>query len=224
MEEEIAVKKAVSELIGCTRRKHQERPKNIIEIAELIEFLRAKLGTYKSVAERVGVSTEMLSEFRSVRDLVPEVRQLVSKRVIDSVDLVYRISKLKPETQEAIVRQVLEGVMTGNDVRVVKSSIAGRMPEKTALLRTIKSRNIKRYLIRFQMPKGKSAREVRRNFSKIIGVDDINFFKTEKGVVTLGVSSKGLKRLSEAAKRENKTLRKFVMSILERESEGGNKI
>jgi hypothetical protein len=107
MKEEVAVKKAVSELIGCTRRKR--RPKSIVEIADVIEFLRAKLGTYKVVAQRVGVSTEMLREFRGVRDLVPEIRQMVSKRVIDSVDLVYRISKLRPETQAAIVRQVLEG-------------------------------------------------------------------------------------------------------------------
>lgn len=221
MEEDLAVKKAISELIGCTRRKR--RPKNIIEIAGLIEFLKTKLGTYKAVADRAGLSTEMLREFRAVKLLSPEIRKLVAERIIDSVDLVYRIGKLKPEIQKDIVRKVLKDKLTGNDVRVVKSSSAGQMSEREALIRTIKSRDVKTYLIRFQMPNRKNVREVRHDFSRVVGASEIVSLKVEKRVATLGLSYRGQKRLREAAKRDNRTLRMFVMNILERIRERGSK-
>ena len=221
MEEDLAVKKAISELIGCTRRKR--RPKNIIEIADLIEFLKTRLGTYKAVADRAGLSTEMLREFRAVKLLSPEIRTLVVDRIIDSVDLVYRIGKLKPEIQKDIVRKVLKDKLTGDDVRVVKSSSAGQMSEREALIRTIKSRDVKTYLIRFQMLKGKSVGDVQRDFSRVVGANEIVSLKVKKGVATLGLSYRGQKRLREAAKRDDKTLRKFVINVLERGRERGNK-
>jgi hypothetical protein len=220
--EEVTVKKAISELIGCTRRKR--RPKSIVEIADIIEFLRAKLGTYRAVADRVDLSTEMLREFRAVKLLAPEMHRLVAERTIDSVDLVYRISKSKPATQKAIVRKVLQDALTGNDVRVVKSSSTGQMSEQKALLRTIESRDIKTYLIRFQMPKRKSASEVQRDFSRIVGANQIVSLKIEKGVATLGLSYRGQKRLREAAKQEKEPLREFVMNILEQKRRRENKV
>lgn len=213
MEEELAVKKAISELIGCTRRKR--RPKSIIEIANLIEFLKTKLGTYKAVSDKVGLSTEMLREFKAVKFLSPEIHNLVAERIIDSVDLVYRIGKLRLETQKAIVHKVLQNTLSGNDVRVVKSSSAGQMSEREALIRTVKSRDIKIYIIRFHMPKGKSSSAIRRDFSRIIRPKEIVSLKVEKGVATIGLSYKGQKKLREAAKQKNKTLREFVMNILE---------
>jgi hypothetical protein len=222
MDEKVEVKKAISELIGCTRRKR--RPKTIVEIANLIEFLHQELGTYKDVAEKVGLSTEMLREFRSVRLLDAEVLRLVEKRVIDSVDLVYRISKLDAKTQKAIVYKALENELTGNDVRVVKSSSAGQMSAKKALHRTIKSRNIKTYLIHFRLPKGNTLRYLRSCFSKIVGANEIVSLISEDGIATLSLSYKGQKRLRNAAKQENKTIRKLVENILKQGLGRKNKI
>lgn len=213
MEEKVSVKKAISELIGCTRRKR--RLKSIIEITDIIEFLHKELGTYRAVAERVGLSTEMLREFRSVRLLDPEVRELVEKRVIDSVDLVYRISKLDPKTQKAVVDKVLKDQMTGDDARVVKSLVVGRKGSgKAAILQTMKSRDIKTYLIQFRMPKERTSCQLRGDFSKIIGGREIVSFKFEKGMAVLELSYRGQKELRIAAKRRKKTLRKFVADLL----------
>lgn len=207
--------KAIVTLIGCTRRKR--RPKSITEIAGIIEFLRRELGSYKKVGEIVGLSTEMLREFRSVKFLDPKVITLVDKRVIDSVDLVYRISKLDAKDQRAVIDKFLNDDLTGDDARVVKSfRRSSGQSIRNSISEIMKSRNIRTHIVEFEMPSGKNKSQIRKRFEKIVGKTEIVSFKVEKRMVALELSYKGQKKLRESAKGEKTTLRKFVIMILKK--------
>jgi len=216
MTKEAEREKAIGTLIACTRRKR--RPKSIVEIANEIEFLRNELGSYKAVADRVGLSSEMLREFRSVRFLNPEVRSLVEERIIDSVDLVYRISKLDWKGQKAVIDRFLKEDLTGDDARVIKSfQRSSRKSVSNVISKIIKSRNIRTYIVEFEMPKEVKKTHLQKRFEKIVGKAEIVSFVVNDSKATLELSYRGQKKLREAAKDKGTTLRKFVMRILEEE-------
>ena len=204
---------AIATLIACTRRKR--RPKSITEIAGIIEFLWKELGSYKKVGETVGLSTEMLREFRSVKFLDPTVRTLVDKRVIDSVDLVYRISKLNAKAQKAVIEKFLKDDLTGDDARVVKSfqRRSGQSIRNT-ISKIMKSRNIRTYIVEFEIPRGKNMSQIRKRFEKIVGKTEIVSFVVNGKVAALELSYQGQKKLRERAKEKKITLRKFVIRLL----------
>ena len=179
--------------------------------------MRKELGSYKEVGETVGLSTEMLREFRSVESLDPDIRALVEKRIIDSVDLVYRISKLDAKNQKAVIDKFLKDDLTGDDARVVKS-FRRRSGQSTgsAISKIMKSRDIRTYIIRFEIPKGKNKSQLRKRFAEIVDKTEIVSFKVEKGMTALELTYRGQKKLRAAVKKEKTTLRKFVMKILEK--------
>lgn len=205
--------KAIATLIACTRRKR--RPKSITDIADIIEFLWKELGSYKKVGETVGLSTEMLREFRSVKSLDPTVRTLVDKRVIDSVDLVYRISKLNAKAQKAVIEKFLKDDLTGYDARVVKSfQRRSGQPIRNTISKIMKSRNIRTYIVEFEIPRGKNMSQIRKRFEKIVGKTEIVSFVVNGKVAALELSYQGQKKLLERAKEKKITLRKFVIRLL----------
>jgi hypothetical protein len=210
------VDEAIAILIACTRRK--QRPKSIVEIARLIEFLRQELRSYKSVSDAIGISTEMLREFRSVEKLEGEVRSLVENRTIDSVDLVYRISKLNSATQRAVVREVLGGRMMGDDVRVVRSLSRSHISPEDVVTRVMESRDVKTYVIKFPTPVRNKANQLRNTFRAVVGDDEIVSFDIEDGTGTIELTYRGQQNLRRAAKRAGMTLRRFVTSLLEESS------
>ncbi len=210
---EMTVEKAVATLIGSTRRKN--RPNSIAEIAEIIEFLRVRLGSYKAVGEAVGLSTEMLREFRSVERLSPYVKGLVAERVVDSVDLVYRISKLDAKGQRAVVQQYLESNVTGDDARAIKSyKQAGRRSTSEAIKKIRSSRDIRHYVLEFPLPKGGTKGKVRECFAQVVGKSEIVSVQTENKTARLSLSQKGQKKLRTAAKKAGKSLRTYVTNLL----------
>ena len=204
---------AIATLIACTRRKR--RPKSITEIAGIIEFLFKELGSYKKVGETVGLSTEMLREFRSVKFLDPTLRILVDKRVIDSVDLVYRMSKLNPKAQKAVIEKFLKDDLTGDDARVVKSfQRRNSQSIRNTISKIMKSRNIRTYIVEFEIPRGKKISQIRERFEKIVGKTEIISLVVNGKVAALELSYKGQKKLRERAKEKKITLRKFVLRLL----------
>ncbi|HUW19657.1 MAG TPA: hypothetical protein VMW16_10175 [Sedimentisphaerales bacterium] len=207
------IEKAVVTLIGCTRRK--KRAKSITDIAAMIEFLRDELGSYSAVANKVGLSTEMLREFRSVKQLDPEIHTLVEKRIIDSVDLVYRISKLDSKSQKALVEKFLKGDLTLDDARVLKSFKGAKGVSATyAISKVVRSRDIRTYILRFPVPRGRSKKLLREEFRKITGEQEIVAFKIEGQRAVLELSYKGQKKLRDAARRDKLTLARSVQNII----------
>lgn len=66
--------------------RRKKRKENLVNIAKAFEYLVKNYGSLKAVAEKVGISAEMIRQFLSVLKLPVEVQELFSKREIDSVD------------------------------------------------------------------------------------------------------------------------------------------
>lgn len=195
----------------------QKRPSNLIEIANDIEFLKNKMGSLESVSRVVGISSDMLRQFLCVNQLSPEVRKLVKDRKIDSVTIIHKMRRFNENEQKIISDEVISGRLTSGDVRAL-AALKNKLPELTIhelISRLLSSKDIRLYVVRFQIPQElKEMRALKESFEGIVGKDQIISFDVEEGIGSLELTKVGLKKLREAAKQRNLTLRKFVELIV----------
>lgn len=111
------VAEALAVLIASTRSK--KRKLSLIDIANHLAIAVRALGSYRRVAERIGLSTKMLRQFSYTRRLAPKVSALVKKRVIDSVDAVTHLAMLAPKDQEAVAKALVKNGVDTADIRAI---------------------------------------------------------------------------------------------------------
>ena len=111
---------ALSILFANTKRK--KRNKDLITIAESCEYLTKLYGSQKAVAEKVGLSTEMIREFLATLKLPEEVQKLISDRKIDSIDIVREISVLRDPSKQIAAAKIFADSLS-KDVRDIKRLI-----------------------------------------------------------------------------------------------------
>ena len=99
--------RALAIIFANTRRK--KRSADLVMVARAFDYLVRRLGSQRSVSQRVGLSAEMVREFLSVLKLAPAVQALVEKRKIDRLDVAYRLSKIRDEElQFAVAKEAAE--------------------------------------------------------------------------------------------------------------------
>ena len=114
---ELDEESALAILFANTKRK--KRSENLLTVAQSCEYLVKLYGSQKAVAEKIGLSTEMIRQFLSVLKLPKEVQKLVSDRQIDRIDIVKEISALKdPKTQIEAAKSFINPL--SKDVRDIK--------------------------------------------------------------------------------------------------------
>jgi len=96
---------ALSVLFSNTKRK--KRSTDLLTIAKSCQFLVKLYGSQQAVADRVGISAEMIREFLTTLKLPLEVQKLVSERKIDRVDVVREISTLKDTAKQIAAAEAL---------------------------------------------------------------------------------------------------------------------
>jgi len=111
---------ALAVLFANTRRK--KRTADLITVARSCQYLLELYGSRKAVADRVGISTEMIRQFLTPLRLPPEAQRLVSERKIDSVDAVAKIVALRGRRRQVQAARALVG-STSYDVRDVNRLI-----------------------------------------------------------------------------------------------------
>src|ERR1700733_9173356 len=116
-EDDEQLKEALAVLISSTRSK--QRPLPMTEIARWLEVAVGKLGTYKAVGARIGISAKMLRQFAAVSNLALKVRALIASRKIDSVDAVAHLAMLAKSDQLVIAKALAEKAIQTADVRGV---------------------------------------------------------------------------------------------------------
>lgn len=206
----------IARLIANTLRK--KRPDNLIQIACDIRRAEKHLGSIKAVSESVGISTDMLRQFLSVEQLCPEVQKLVEKRKIDLVNIVHYMRNFGPEAQQAIAKEVIADRLSANDIRVL-APLQKNLPRLTIdqlISRVQKSKDIKIYVAFFLVPKGLKNAEVLKRFERIVGKSEIVSFTVKDQVATLKLTSLGHKKIREAVKEHNLSLRKFVDMVVQK--------
>ncbi len=205
----------IARLIANTIRKR--RPNNLIEIARDIRWLQKDLGSLEAVSGTIGISTDMLRQFLSVERLCPKVRKLVEERKIDLVNIVHYMRSFEPKAQQVIAREVIAGRLSANDIRVLAplQKSLSHFTVGQLISRVQKSRDIKVYVAYFRIPLGfKNINALKRRFEKIVGKTEILSFAVKDLVGTLELTLLGKKKLREAAKKRNLSLRKFVDMVV----------
>lgn len=108
---------ALAIVFGNTMRKN--RKEDLVTIARAFEYLVEIYRSRKAVAEKVGLSVEMVRQFLTVLKLTPEVQKLFLRREIDSVDVAKELVRLKePRKQIALAKKIAN--IKSKDARDVK--------------------------------------------------------------------------------------------------------
>jgi len=156
------LEKSLSLIIACTRR--VKRSKDLVALAKNISFATKKIGGIEKLAQAVNLSVQQLKDFLSVENLCAEVKELVGKRTIDSVDVVKTISKLPPKKQKILADHLVSGRIASKDVRII-TTFAKRFADR-AIEKVIrdyeKSKDVRLYVAQFRVP---------ANFNNRIGLE-----------------------------------------------------
>jgi len=205
---------ALAVLIASTRR--VRRKLSLLQIAEWLEVARRELGGLQAVAERIGLSEEMLRQFGSVRNLSPGVKKLVAQRRIDSVDVAHRLTKLAVGEQLPVARALVRGQLNSDDVRAIVSlrRSAPTLSLQRIIQRVKDSENIREYLAYFAVPP--DARDkglLRARLGAVVGDRNIRSLTIRGALGTVALSAEGRGRLAQAAKDSGLTKRALVNQI-----------
>lgn len=196
-----------------------KRPDNLMQIADDILWLSSYEGNLKKVSNIIGISTEMLRKFLSVKQVAPEIKKLVAERKIDRVTIVHLMKNFDSRSQQILADEVMAGRLTVDDMKVLVP-LAKQLPNLTInqiISRVQESKDRKIYIIRFEVPS--TLKEdfslLENRFKKIISDKDIASFTVEDKIGSLELTSAGLKQLKKAAKKQNLSLRKFVSGLVQ---------
>ena len=207
----------IARLIANTRRK--KRPDNLNKIADDILWLSTNEGSLQKVSQIIGISTEMLKKFLSVKQLSFEMRKLVEERKIDSVTIVHLMKNFNSEDQKIIANDVMSARLTADDMKVLvplKRSLPN-LNINQLISRVQDSKDRKLYIIRFEVPSTlkEDFNLLENRFKEILSDKDIASFTVEDKIGNLELTSEGLKQLKETAKKQNLSLRKFVSGLVQ---------
>ena len=210
---------ALAALIASTRRKN--RKLNPLEVAEKIQIAKDGIGSLPKVAERIGLSYEMLRQIFSVRKCSEQVKELIREGKLESYDILHRISKLPIPNQITVAKAVIAGELNSEDVRAIVSfyrDLANEIGIGRAIERIKSSRNIKQYVVYFELEsKNIKFSVLRSRFEKIFGKENIVSLREDDGIGELVLNVEGRKRLEAAAKSNRMRKRNFIQKIVARE-------
>jgi hypothetical protein len=96
--------------------KRKRRSVDLITVAECLEFLVHLYGSQNAVAEKIGISSEMIRQFRKILTLPDDVKKMIKARKIDKLDVAYRISLIDDSEKQKTAAQIIGNLQT-HDVR-----------------------------------------------------------------------------------------------------------
>lgn len=112
---------ALAVVFANTRRK--KRTEDLTVVADAFEFLARSYGSNQAVAKKVGLSAEMVREFRKLCGLSEPVKQLVRSRAIDNLDVAYRIAMVTDARTQLAMAKEATGLQS-DDVRDVRRLVS----------------------------------------------------------------------------------------------------
>jgi len=128
---------ALAILFSNTKRK--KRDADLLTIAKSCDYLVSLYGSQKAVADKIGLSSEMVREFLTTLRLPIEVQKLIAEKKIDRVDVVREISVLKSSSKQIAIAEALANVPS-KDVRDIKRLVRSGLPIEDATKLVLDSR------------------------------------------------------------------------------------
>lgn len=193
-----------------------KRPHSLTQIAAAIRAAENGYGSLKEVANRVGITVEMLRRFLSVERLHPKVRALAANRRVDSLNSVHYMAVLPKADQPAVADAVITGKWSGTDVRAL-APLRNRNPKASIvklMARLARSRNQTVYAIVFPLARTRDIPYVRNAFQRASSGGLLSVSSTGGPHYKAVLTRQGLSRLRAAARQEGKSLRQYVKGLL----------
>lgn len=131
---------ALSILFANTKRK--KRDLDLLTIAKSTDFLVNLYGSQKIVAEKIGISNEMIRKFLLPLQFPKDIQKLIQDRYIDSIDVINEISSIKEKDIQISLFKELKDI-PAKDVRDIvrilkKSNLTVYEAKKTILDQKVK--------------------------------------------------------------------------------------
>jgi len=208
--------------------KRKKRIVDILKVAEALKDLHDLHGSRDAVSKIVKLSPEMIREFLKLLSLTDEVKALIKKGLINSVDIGYRVSKLSKKDQIVLAKYVFEKGLSSGDVRnIVKYKIDNPSILITnAVKNVVDSKVTKIFVAYLGIDKNTNERleQKYRNkdksvlikslFEKLVGKENIVLFSLNGRVVLIKVSQEGLERMKRKAKQSRISLSKLANTLV----------
>jgi hypothetical protein len=196
--------------------KTKKRLLNIVEVANLINIVLKKQ-SIKELATILGIKPAMLSKFLSVSKLPTFIKELVESRIIDSVAVVFYLSKLNEKDLKELLPLLNEDKI--NSVEL-KSFLPFRKqhPNQSVVSlynQHIASKNIKVSVIRLaETDVKKGIDNLRKNLLKLLPTSEVIGVEKNKSFVDIKLTKEGENLLRNNAKQHNITLQYLIQEII----------
>ena len=214
-EEDDELNRALAILISNTRSKKRVLP--LTEIAEWLKVAVNKLGSYSAVADRIGLSPQMVGQFASVDRLAASVRRLVETRKLDSVDAVAHMAMLPVKQQKAVAKALTGGELDTSDIRPVvqlqRAGFSDSIEEIIARAKNIKTK--REYVAEFVVRGSRDQERILKAFQKYISPKEIIRVDIEGALGRLVLTQTGKKELLRAARELGISINQVIPRILE---------
>ena len=209
------LEEALAILISSTHRK--TRPLSLTEIAKWLDIAVGQMGSIRAVADRIGVSAQMLAQFSHVKKLSQDVQALFEKQKIDSVDATTQLAMLPEHEQKPVANALAGGNIDTIDLRaVVELRRAGDDSSIASLLRRVSaSKSKKEYVAEFVIRGNLSPAYIRKQFTRYIPASEILSLEVKGALGQVVLSPKGKNALTNTAKKLRTPLKRIIPAILD---------
>jgi hypothetical protein len=132
--------------------KKKKRTVDLLTLARSCDYLVKKYGSRKEVAKKVGLSPEMIREILLPLNLPRKIQDAISKRKIDSIDVVREIAALRDQTKQLEVGSLFTKLPTKDirDIRRLTEESGVTVQEATDTMLKFKERDMHVFIIDFE--------------------------------------------------------------------------
>lgn len=213
--EQLQLDDALAALLASTRR--AKRSLNLAEVSKKLRTAIGLLGSLRAVAEALGLSDETVRQFSRIEKLAPDVKKLVARGQITSMDLADRLSRFPAADQCPVARAVASGAMDAHDVRAVLAlrKTMPKVPVQQLIRRVQSSRNIKEYVAEFLVPEPPpSPSALLKRLSRVFARRDVRNLEMGEGIGRLFLTARGKTALERAAREQGVTKRELLQRLI----------
>lgn len=200
-------------MINTRTRRRQD---NLLAIADMITWLEKDLGGINKVAEHVRVSSQMLRKFLAVNELPPSLKELVRKRLIDSVTVVHLMKHFDRQSQLYIGQSILSGNLSIDTLRALVPLHRRHKHKPIRELTTLieKTKSVKVYAVKIPSDlNSDQVASIKRRLIKYTGQQGIRLRSTTDGRF-IEFTESGIKIIGTEAKRRNLSKGQFISKII----------
>lgn len=205
---------ALSRLIPNT--KTHKRPNDLIEVATYMD-IALKGFKPKELAERLTISTGMINKFLSVFKLPLFIQDLIKERVIDSVALVYDLSKLNSTDLLELLPLLKDSKINSTELKAFLP-YRKRYPNQSIVELynlQINSKNIKVSVIRLNTENIViDLNKLETRLKEIVKAEDLLRIEINGDFVDIKLTKQGETEIRNFAKNKSLTLQTLIQEII----------